>query len=133
MDESQIGLDLEGSGHVLTEILFRHFPGGSQENRGKYGRIIDALAEIQAEHSLNAILAQYSSTTRFQLLTLITLIQTYMSKTSRNHCLLEYGRCFCDVYKSYSVWFPCLSTQLSALRLTQVRTCVEIPSFTLFF
>jgi hypothetical protein len=41
---------------------------------------------------------------------------------STNHCLLGYWRCSCDLYSRCSVWFPCISTQLSALRRTEVRT-----------
>jgi hypothetical protein len=51
---------------------------------------------------------------------------------SRNRCLLRYGRCTrtCDLYTRRSMWFPCISTQLSALRRTEVRTLLKIPGFT---
>jgi hypothetical protein len=49
---------------------------------------------------------------------------------SRNRSLLRYGRCSCDLYSRYSVWFPCISTQLSALPRTEVYTLLKIPGFT---
>jgi hypothetical protein len=33
----------------------------------------------------------------------------------------------CDLYSRCSMWSPCISTQLSALRLTEVRTLSKIP------
>jgi hypothetical protein len=41
---------------------------------------------------------------------------------SRNQCLLRYGRCWCDLYSRCYMWFPCVSTQLSALRRPEVNT-----------
>jgi hypothetical protein len=48
---------------------------------------------------------------------------------SRNQCLLRYGRCSCDLYSRCRVWFPCISTQLPALRGTEVRTLSRITGF----
>jgi hypothetical protein len=47
----------------------------------------------------------------------------------RNQCLLRYGRCSCDLYSKGSVWFPCISTQLSALRGTEVCSLPRITGF----
>jgi hypothetical protein len=49
---------------------------------------------------------------------------------SRNQCVLRYRPCPCDLYTTCSVRFPCSSTQLAALRRTEVRTLSEIPGFT---
>jgi hypothetical protein len=43
-------------------------------------------------------------------------------RKSRNQCLLRYGQCSCDSYSRCSMWFPCISIQLSALCCTQVHT-----------
>jgi hypothetical protein len=48
---------------------------------------------------------------------------------SRNQRLVRYGRCSCDLYSACSVWFPFISTQLSALRRTEVRTLSKISGF----
>jgi hypothetical protein len=40
-------------------------------------------------------------------------------KRARNQCLLRYGRCS---YSRCPIWFPCITTQLSALRRIEVRT-----------
>jgi hypothetical protein len=52
---------------------------------------------------------------------------------SRNQCLLRYGRCAYDLYSRCSVWLPCISTQLSALHRTEMRTMSKIPGFTRVF
>jgi hypothetical protein len=52
---------------------------------------------------------------------------------SRNQRLLRYGRYSCDLCSRCSVWCPCISTQLSALRRTEVRTLLKIPGFTRIF
>jgi hypothetical protein len=49
---------------------------------------------------------------------------------SRNQCLLRYGRYPYDLYSRCSMWFPCIATQLPALRCTQVCTLSKIPGFT---
>jgi hypothetical protein len=49
---------------------------------------------------------------------------------SRNQCLVRYGQCPCDLYIRCCMWFPCISTPLSALRRTEVRTLSRIPVFT---
>jgi hypothetical protein len=49
---------------------------------------------------------------------------------SRNQGLLRYGRCSCDLYSRYYMWFPCISIQLSALRHTEVHILSKIPGFT---
>jgi hypothetical protein len=49
---------------------------------------------------------------------------------SRNQCLLWYGRCSCGFYNRYSMWLPCISTQLSALRRTEARSLTKISGFT---
>jgi hypothetical protein len=49
---------------------------------------------------------------------------------SRNQCLLRYGSCSCDLYSACSVWFPCISAQISALRCTEVHNLSNIPAFT---
>jgi hypothetical protein len=49
---------------------------------------------------------------------------------TRNQCLLRYGRYSCDLYNRCSTWFLCISTQLSALRLTEVHTLSKIPAST---
>jgi hypothetical protein len=48
---------------------------------------------------------------------------------SRNQSLLRYGRCLCDLYSRCSVWFPCISTQLSAHH-TQGHTLLNLPGLT---
>lgn len=52
---------------------------------------------------------------------------------SRNHCLLRYGRCSCDLYGRWPMWFSRISPQLSVFRRTQVRTLSKILGFTLIF
>jgi hypothetical protein len=49
---------------------------------------------------------------------------------SRNQRLLRYGWCSCDLYSKCSMWIPYISTQLSALRRTEVSTLSKIPGFT---
>jgi hypothetical protein len=49
---------------------------------------------------------------------------------SRDQCLLRYGRCSCDLCSRCSKWFPCISTQLSAHRRTEVHALSKIPGFT---
>jgi hypothetical protein len=49
---------------------------------------------------------------------------------SRDQCLLRYGRCSFDLYSRCPMWFPYMSTQLSALRRTEVRTLLKIPGYT---
>jgi hypothetical protein len=49
---------------------------------------------------------------------------------SRKQYLLRYGRCSCDPYSRCSVWFPCISTQLAALRRAEMRTLSKIPGCT---
>jgi hypothetical protein len=39
---------------------------------------------------------------------------------SRNKYLLRYGRCSCDIYSRCSLWLSCISTQLSALRRSEL-------------
>jgi hypothetical protein len=39
---------------------------------------------------------------------------------SRIQCLLRYGRSSCGLYSRCSMWFPCVGTQVSALR------CIEV-------
>jgi hypothetical protein len=56
--------------------------------------------------------------------------QNFPVNTCRNQCLLRYGPCPCDLYSKCSVWFPCSSTQLAALRHTEVRSLSKIPGFT---
>jgi hypothetical protein len=48
---------------------------------------------------------------------------------SSNQYLLRYGLSWCDIYSRCSMWFPCISTQLSALRRTEVRVLSKIPGF----
>jgi hypothetical protein len=48
---------------------------------------------------------------------------------SKNHCPLRRGRYPCDLYSRCSVWAPCVSTQLSALCRTKMRSLSEIPGF----
>jgi hypothetical protein len=48
---------------------------------------------------------------------------------SRNQCLLRYGRCSCDPYSRCSMWFLCISTQISAPS-HRVRTLSKIPACT---
>jgi hypothetical protein len=50
---------------------------------------------------------------------------------SRSQCPLRYGRCSCDLCSRCSMWIPCISTQRSALRRTEVSTLSKIPGFTL--
>jgi hypothetical protein len=47
----------------------------------------------------------------------------------QNQCLLRYRQCSCDLYSRCCLWFPRISTKLSALRRTQVRTLSKIPGF----
>jgi hypothetical protein len=49
---------------------------------------------------------------------------------SRNQRLLRYGWCLCDLFSRCSVWFPCISTQLSAFCHTEGPTVSKIPGFT---
>jgi hypothetical protein len=49
---------------------------------------------------------------------------------ARNQCLLRYGRCSYDLCSKCSMWFPCISAKLSALRRTEVHTLSKIPGFT---
>jgi hypothetical protein len=49
---------------------------------------------------------------------------------SRDRWLLGYGRCSCDFYCRNCTWFPCISTQFSALSRTEVHTLSKIPGFT---
>jgi hypothetical protein len=51
-------------------------------------------------------------------------------RMSRNNCLLRYERCSSDLYSRCSMWFPCISTQLPALRRTEERILLTIPGFT---
>jgi hypothetical protein len=37
-------------------------------------------------------------------------------RTSRDQCLMRYGRWSCDLCSRCSMWFPCISTQLSEMR-----------------
>jgi hypothetical protein len=48
----------------------------------------------------------------------------------RYQCLLRYGRFSCDLHSRCSVWFPCISKRLLALRRTEVRTMSKIPGVT---
>jgi hypothetical protein len=47
-------------------------------------------------------------------------------QTSRNQCLLRYGWCSRNLSSKWSTWFPCISTQLPALRRIEVRTLSTI-------
>jgi hypothetical protein len=51
------------------------------------------------------------------------------TRMCRNQCLLNCGRCSCDLYSSNSVQFPCISTQLPALRCTEECTLSAITGF----
>jgi hypothetical protein len=53
-------------------------------------------------------------------------------KPSRNHCLLRYGLCSFHFYSRCSMWFPCISKQLSAIRHIEVFSLSKIsvsPNF----
>ena len=43
----------------------------------------------------------------------------------KHQFLVRYGKCLCYLCHRYSMWLPCISTQLSALR----RTFSKIPGF----
>jgi hypothetical protein len=49
---------------------------------------------------------------------------------SRNQCLLRYGWCSCDLYSRCTLWFPCISTQPSALCRTEGCNLSKIPGVT---
>jgi hypothetical protein len=49
---------------------------------------------------------------------------------ARNLCVLRYGQYSCDLCSRYFIRFPWISTQLSALRHTQVSTLSKTPGFT---
>lgn len=48
----------------------------------------------------------------------------------KTNCLLKYGWYLCSLYIRCSIWFPCMSTHLSALCYTEVHTVSHIPGFT---
>jgi hypothetical protein len=50
--------------------------------------------------------------------------------TSRNQCLLIHERVRCVLCTTLFMWYPRISTQISALRRTEVSTLSKIPGFT---
>jgi hypothetical protein len=51
--------DLEGSGRDLMRVLSLQFPRGTEENHGKFVRIVNVPAETRSEHLPNTSQERY--------------------------------------------------------------------------
>jgi hypothetical protein len=117
-------------GHVTAQNVSRRLPNSAARVRAQV-----RSCENYGEESGTG--AGYLRVLQFPLPILIqgVIILTKMRKHSsvcmcNNQCMLRYERCSCDPYSRCSTWFPCISTQLSALLPTEMSSLPSIPGFT---